>query len=165
MNAFSMSLHSVALLAASLSCLTYSTWGLVADARGAIYGTDNCDDDCTEDPLIINECRHLSVAEMPPNDCETEKCTRNIIFRAKCSEIAEGSDCLFTPPFSGTWVTQERRNATDCTTTNPTTWTNHDPGACEWFHHAETRCETGSCDGEKWATDLTRESDLYYCSH
>ncbi len=157
-------IQSAALLVASVSCIGFSAAGL-AEGQRSVYGADNCDSDCTEDPLVLNECRHLNVDDTPPNDCEADKCTKNIIFRAKCSEIAEGTDCLFTPPFPGTWVTQERRIATNCTTANPTTWTSHDPGACEWHSHAETRCETGSCDGAKWAADLTRQGDLSYCSH
>jgi len=159
-------LFPAALFVASVGCFGFSSWGLAQGAPKAVYGADNCQSDCTEnDPLVINECRHLNGDDNPPNDCQADKCTKNIIFRAHCTAIAEGSDCLFTPPFPGTWVTQERRNATNCTTTNPTTWTPHNPGACEWFHSNETRCETGACDGDKWADDLTRTDDLRYCSH
>lgn len=162
MKLSSVSLSRSATFVGSMICMILSAWGLIASERTAIYGADNCNADCSEnDPLVINECRHLA----DDDDCQTDKCTKNIIFRAKCSAIAEGSDCLFTPPFPGTWVTQERRTATNCTTGNPTVWNPHNPGACEWHHYCETRCETGACDGPKWATDLTRTDDIKYCSH
>jgi hypothetical protein len=166
MTLFSVSRLSAVTFVASLSCLSVSAWGLLAAERGDVYGADNCNADCTEnDPLIVNECAHNSDADKPPNDCEADACLRNIIFRAKCSGTAEGSDCLFTPPFPGTSVVQEERAATNCATTNPLTWTDHKPGPCEWNNNHQTRCETGACDGAKTVPDRTAPGNLQYCSH
>lgn len=153
--------RTVSLFALCLGCLGFSAWGLARAELTPVYGADSCCEDCTEeDPLIINECRHLADAD----PCQTDKCTRNVIFRAYCTKIAEGVDCNLKAPAPGTWVTQERRLKDNCTTDNPTTWNPHSPGECEWFHYNETRCETDTCDGDEWATPLTRTDDIRRCN-
>lgn len=152
--------RSVSVLLVSLMSIACSSWGLFISARTEYYGADSCDQDCTEDTIVVYECAHFGL-----NDpCGANQCIVDRIFRAHCSGITEGADCTFTPPFPGTWVTQELRTTNNCATNNPNNWNAFAPGACEWFQNYSTRCETGGCAGPIVANS-SRQTDLLYCSH
>ena len=83
------------ILMVSIIFMGYAGLGLSDGGAFDVFGADSCDGDCHDDSFVINECAHNSLQRpTPPNDCEDDRCLKNIVFKATCTPIAEGSDCM-----------------------------------------------------------------------